>query len=89
MSQPANEKYAVLWSGGKDSCLALWRARRSGLRVTALLNFFDDANGRVRFHGVRSTLIAEQALALGLDLFQFATKPHSFASSFEMALGTC
>jgi len=81
------EKYAVMWSGGKDSCLALSRARRSGLQVTALLNFFDDASSRVRFHGVRSTLIAQQARALNLDLFQFATQPDSFASSFETALG--
>jgi uncharacterized protein (TIGR00290 family) len=86
MSQPANEKFAVLWSGGKDSCLALWRARQSGLRVTALLNFFDDTSSRVRFHGVRSTLIAKQARAVGLDLFQIATKPDSFAISFEAAL---
>jgi diphthine-ammonia ligase len=86
MSQSSDDIYAVLWSGGKDSCLALWRARQAGLRIKGLLNFFDDASDRVRFHGVRSTLIFEQARALGLDLFQYGTTPDSFPASFEAAL---
>lgn len=88
MTDSFDDIYAVLWSGGKDSCLALWRARQTGLRITGLLNFFDDASGRVRFHGVRSALISEQARALGLDLFQCGTKPDSFGSSFEEMLRT-
>ncbi len=35
-----------------------------------LFNIFDDSSGRVRFHGVRSELIAAQAAALGLELIQ-------------------
>jgi uncharacterized protein (TIGR00290 family) len=86
MTVPINKVYAVLWSGGKDSCLALWRARQSGLRVDGLLNFFDEASCRVRFHAVRATLIAEQARALGLDIFQYGTRPDSFATTFADAL---
>jgi uncharacterized protein (TIGR00290 family) len=40
----------------------------------------------VRFHGVRATLIAEQARALGVDLFQYPTAPDSFANTFTEAL---
>jgi len=88
MPQTEDDSYAVLWSGGKDSCLALWRAREAGLCVTALLNFIDKSSNRVRFHAVRSALIAEQAQKLRLELLQFATAPDSFADSFEAALRT-
>jgi len=86
MSDLSSNPYAVLWSGGKDSCLALWRARQTGLPVRGLVNFYDETSGRVRFHGVRATLVGEQACALGVDLFQYPTKPESFANSFASAL---
>jgi uncharacterized protein (TIGR00290 family) len=83
---PAGERYAMLWSGGKDSCLALWWARSTGLTVTGLVNFYDEISERVRFHGVRASLIAEQAEALGMELFQYATSTESFAPTFAHAL---
>jgi len=86
MTTPGDEKHAVLWSGGKDSCMALWRARETGVRVAGLVNFFDEASERVRFHAVRAGLIAEQARALGLELFQYATGPDTFTSLFGEAL---
>jgi uncharacterized protein (TIGR00290 family) len=86
MIDPIAEKYAMLWSGGKDSCLALWRAREEGLRVDGLLNFFDGGSNRVRFHAVRAELIAQQARALRLELFQYATSPDSFTITFGEAL---
>lgn len=60
--------YALLWSGGKDSALALTRARRSGLDVRLLLNVYDPASGRVRFHATRTELIAAQAAAARIEL---------------------
>ncbi|HKT82413.1 MAG TPA: hypothetical protein VJQ84_01105 [Solirubrobacterales bacterium] len=60
--------YALLWSGGKDSALALARARKRGLDVRLLLNFFDPATGRVRFHATRVELIEAQARAALTEL---------------------
>jgi uncharacterized protein (TIGR00290 family) len=77
---------AVLWSGGKDSMLALDRAVRDGVPVTTLLNFHDAASGRVRFHGVRAELIARQAAALRLALLQLPTTPHDFEDVFQDGL---
>jgi uncharacterized protein (TIGR00290 family) len=88
MKDVGPERHAVLWSGGKDSCFALWRAREMGVRVEALVNFFDEASERVRFHAVRASLIAEQARALGLELAQYATRPESYAATFAAALAT-
>jgi diphthine-ammonia ligase len=78
--------HAVLWSGGKDSCLALWRAHLSGLAVPGLVNFFAAETGRVRFHGTRAELIAEQATALGLQLFQYPARQDGYAATFDHAL---
>lgn len=86
MPEDDGQRYAVLWSGGKDSCLALWRARQAGLRVTSLLNFIDEQSARVRFHAVRSSMIVRQAHELQLELFQVGTKPDRFADSFQAAL---
>lgn len=60
--------YALMSSGGKDSTLALDRARRDGLDVRYLVNIYDGPSQRVAFHGVRADLIATQAVACGLDL---------------------
>jgi uncharacterized protein (TIGR00290 family) len=65
--------YALLWSGGKDSALALQRARSAGLDVRRLLNFHDSSSGRVRFHATRVELIAAQAEAVGVKLTSAGT----------------
>ncbi|MBI2772958.1 MAG: diphthine--ammonia ligase [Chloroflexi bacterium] len=79
-------RYAVMWSGGKDSALALTRARTSGLEVGALLNFIDAASGRVRFHATRAELIAAQANAVRVPLRQYATSWEGFDDVFRRAL---
>ena len=62
-----------MWSGGKDSALALQRARATGIDVQRLITFFDAATGRVRFHATRVDMIQEQADAIGLELRTIAT----------------
>jgi uncharacterized protein (TIGR00290 family) len=78
--------YAVMWSGGKDSALALTRARARGLEIGALLNFIDAATRRVRFHATRAELIAAQAEAAGIPLRQCATTWDEFEGTFRSAL---
>lgn len=55
--------HALLWSGGKDSALALDRARRAGLDVRLLLSFGDAASGRIRFHATPRDLLERQVAA--------------------------
>lgn len=80
--------YALSWSGGKDSTLALDRAVREGLDVCCLLNIYEGNTGRVRFHGVRRELIAAQADALGLELVQAHTHPDDYEAAFTKTLST-
>lgn len=74
--------YALMSSGGKDSTLALDRARRRGLEVRYLANIYEGSSGRVRFHGVRAELIRAQATSLGLECVQRHTHPLDFEPVF-------
>jgi diphthine-ammonia ligase len=74
-AQPA---YALCFSGGKDSTLALDRALRTGLRVKRLLTLYDQATERIRFHGVPVAVMRAQAAALGLPITLAPTTPATF-----------
>lgn len=57
------------WSGGKDSCLALYEIQRSHeYKVAALLTTITEDYDRISMHGVRRELLEEQVAALGLSL---------------------
>lgn len=75
-----------MWSGGKDSALALTRARARGLSVTRLLNFHDAASDRVRFHATRAEVIRAQVAAIGLELRQYGTAWDAYEPALRGAL---
>jgi len=57
-----------MWSGGKDSALALDRALRAGIEVARLITLYDSATRRVRFHATRVEMLKAQAAAIGIRL---------------------
>jgi uncharacterized protein (TIGR00290 family) len=61
-----NHKALGSWSGGKDSCLALWRAQKLGISVTHLLTALDESGLKTRSHGVSKSLIQCQGQSLGI-----------------------
>jgi uncharacterized protein (TIGR00290 family) len=77
---------AVAWSGGKDSMLALDRARRAGLDVRCALNIYNGESGRVQFHGVSCELVREQIRRLALEAVQLPTGEHDFEETFLRGL---
>ncbi|HEX7318640.1 MAG TPA: diphthine--ammonia ligase [Pyrinomonadaceae bacterium] len=65
------EDVLVSWSGGKDSCLALYELQQAGAhRAAALLTTVTRDYDRVSMHGVRRVLLERQAASLGLPLRQ-------------------
>lgn len=64
-------KSVVSWSGGKDSCLALWRVQKS-MSVAGLLTALDETGLKARSHGVSKALLLAQAHALGLHSYFIA-----------------
>jgi len=64
----------ALWSGGKDSCLAYYKALEAGYKVFGLLNFIG-SGGNSLSHGVPGGLIALQARAMDIPLHQRKVEP--------------
>ncbi len=77
---------ACSWSGGKDSCLAYWKARPKGEEIGYLLNTYRRESGRVAFHGVRAELVQRQADSLGVRLLQKEVFGNSYEEQFLEAL---
>jgi uncharacterized protein (TIGR00290 family) len=78
--------FAVSWSGGKDCCLAYWKAVSEGFDVQYLLNTYREDSGRVAFHGVRAELIQRQADAIGKALVQKTVGNGNYEEVFLGAL---
>jgi len=73
------------WSGGKDSCLALYeiqkRRRVAGLLTTVTRDF-----DRISMHGVRRLLLQRQAESLGLPLHEVFISKGASNNEYEAAM---
>ena len=66
----------LAWSGGKDCALALYELTRQGTaEIAALLTTVTEGYDRISMHGVRRTLLAAPAAALGYPLSQNHASP--------------
>jgi uncharacterized protein (TIGR00290 family) len=64
-----SEKAIFTWSGGKDSIMALYELQKAGsYEVSALLTTVTADYDRVSMHGVRRSLLEQQAKSLGYPL---------------------
>lgn len=79
-------KVIASWSGGKDSCLACYKAVNLGYTVSYLLNTVSQEYKRVRFHGIKDILIQAQSQALGISLLQKETTPDGYEQEFKDAV---
>ena len=61
------------WSGGKDSCLAYYKAISQGVQVAYLLNMINKDASKSMSHGLDPKLIALQAKAMGVPIIQRET----------------
>ena len=78
----------MCFSGGKDSVLALHALRQSGTyRVETLITTVTDAYDRVSMHGVRRSLVRDQAAAIGIPLVEVVVPPQSSNEIYERAMG--
>src|ERR1035441_6637302 len=67
---PLVKKVLLAWSSGKDSAWTLHALRRQNIEVSLLLTTLNEAAARVAMHGVRGTLLEQQAEAVGLPVWQ-------------------
>lgn len=78
--------YLVSWSGGKDSCFALYQAMRQGYNISHLINFISQEPHRVRFHGTDVKLIQFQSQALEIPVLQWETTWEGYEKDFKEAV---
>jgi diphthine-ammonia ligase len=76
----------VSWSGGKDSCLACYRAITSGMQVRYLLNMVTEDERWSRSHGLSAEVLRRQAEALGIPLVQQRTTRADYEAKFKDVL---
>lgn len=82
------EPVLMCWSGGKDSSLALHAALHDPtLHVKALLTTVTEGYERISMHGVRASLLRQQATAIGLPLEPVYIPIQASNALYEEAMG--
>ena len=74
------------WSGGKDSCLAYYKAISNGVQVSHLLNLISADGKKSMSHEVAPELIASQAAAIGVPLIQKRVPWDTYEKGFKEAI---
>ena len=74
------------WSGGKDSCLACYRATENGLKVCYLANTVTEDGERSRSHGLSAKVLQLQSQAIGIPLVQQPTTGENYEAEFKSML---
>jgi len=76
-------KSAVLFSGGKDSCLALHKAIKNKLKIVVLLSIIPDSIDSMMFHTPDLILLKKQAEMLGIELMTRKTRARNESEELE------
>ena len=76
------------WSGGKDSCFAVYRTMQQGHKIESLLNFISRQSRRGCFHGLEEKLLRLQAERIGIPLVQREVSPdmQKYEEEFKAAV---
>ncbi|MEO8606297.1 MAG: diphthine--ammonia ligase [Chloroflexota bacterium] len=81
-------KLILSWSGGKDSAMSLYTLRQTNEHdVTALLTTVTRDYDRISMHGVRRTLLHQQAEAVGLPVIEVFITPGAGNDEYETNMG--
>jgi len=75
--------YCASWSGGKDSCLAVYLAIKKGMKVSNLVHF-DRPNN---LHGVDPAMIKLQAELAGIPMTQRKVASEDYEREFKKTIG--
>jgi diphthine-ammonia ligase len=79
-------KAFVSWSGGKDCCLAAYKAIKQGIELRCLLNMTTNEGGRSCSHGMAARWIRLQSEALEIPVLQYPANKDNYAEVFTNAL---
>ena len=74
------------WSGGKDSCFALMKAKEAGYSPKVLLNVLNEEGKISRSHGIPSAILQQQAAEPGLPVKLISSSWNDYEKNFTTAL---
>lgn len=74
------------WSGGKDSCYALIKAKEQGYTPKVLLNVLNEAGKISRSHGIPADILKTQANAAQLPIHLIQSSWQEYEMKFTSAL---
>ena len=80
------QKVIATWSGGKDSCLAMYKTMQQTYEIAYIANTISKEYKRVRFHGISAEIIKKQSEAIGIPLLQQETTPENYEEEFKANL---
>jgi len=80
------EKILLSWSGGKDSCMALYEVQRSQSYEIILITTVTEGYDRISMHGVRRILLERQAESLELGLTKIYIPQNATNEDYELRM---
>lgn len=78
--------FAMSYSGGKDSALALDKMLKAGHRPVAMITTINKQLSRSWFHGIDNQLLSAIAKSLGIPLLLSSSDGQNYHTSFKAAL---
>lgn len=82
-----NSNFFCSWSGGKDSCLALYRMIQEGYKCQSLLTMLDETGLHSRSHGLTPDTLRIQAQAMGLPVKTGTATWGAYEEQFKILAG--
>lgn len=79
---PKGMNVISLWSGGKDSCLACYKAKLEGYKISYLVNFTNSEGNNSISHGLPAQVIRKQASLTGIPFLQKAMPLVNYKEEF-------
>lgn len=76
-------RFFCSWSGGKDSCLSLYRALKRGYSCASLFTMIDESGKHSRSHGLLPESLKAQAEAMQIPLRTAAATWGNYESQFK------
>jgi len=77
-------KVISLWSGGKDSCFACYKAKQQGYQIVSVVNFTNSDGCDSVSHGLSANIIQRQAGLIDIPLLQKAMPRKGYTDEFKV-----
>jgi adenosylcobinamide-phosphate synthase len=76
-------RFFCSWSGGKDSCLSLYKSLKAGYSCASLFTMIDESGKHSRSHGLFPEALKAQAAAMGIPLRTASASWGNYEAQFK------